>query len=102
AAFVRRLEVGDLVDPATYRAALGARRELTTHVVEEIAGCDVVVAPACVSTAPPFTDVDRPVAGVPATWPDVSARTMALWNVTGLPSVAVPVGFGDDGLPIGM
>ena len=102
AAFVRRLEVGDLVDPATYRAALGARRELTTHVVEEIAGCDVVVAPACVSTAPPFTDVDRPVAGVPATWPDVSARTMALWNVTGLPALAVPIGFGDDGLPIGM
>ncbi len=67
-----------------------------------IAGCDVVVAPACVQTAPPFDDVDRPVAGVAATWPDVSARTMALWNVTGLPSVAVPIGFGDDGLPIGM
>ena len=31
-----------------------------------------------------------------------TARTMALWNVTGLPSVAVPIGFGDDGLPIGM
>jgi aspartyl-tRNA(Asn)/glutamyl-tRNA(Gln) amidotransferase subunit A len=27
---------------------------------------------------------------------------MALWNVTGLPSLAVPIGFGTDGLPIGM
>ena len=101
-AFVRRLEVGDLVEPDTYRAALRARRGLTTDVLGAIAGCDVVVAPACVSTAPPFSDVDRPVAGVAATWPDVSARTMALWNVTGLPSLAVPIGFGSDGLPIGM
>ena len=101
-AFVRRLEVGDLADPTTYRAALHARRGLTAHVIGAIAGCDVVVAPSCVSTAPPFTDVDRPVAGVPATWPDVSARTMALWNVTGLPSLAVPIGFGADSLPIGM
>lgn len=101
-AFVRRLEVGDLVDPQTYDDALRARRALTAHVIETIAGCDVVVAPACVSTAPPFTDVDRPVAGVAATWPDVSARTMALWNVTGLPSLAVPIGLGLGGLPIGM
>jgi aspartyl-tRNA(Asn)/glutamyl-tRNA(Gln) amidotransferase subunit A len=70
-AFVRRLEVGDLVDAPTYLDALRARRRLTTDVTVAIAGCDVVVAPGCVSTAPPFTDVDRAVAGVAATWPDV-------------------------------
>jgi len=75
---------------------------LTRSVLAAIARCDVVVAPACLQTAPPFDDVDRPVAGVPVTWPDVSARTMALWNVTGLPAVAVPIGVGDDGLPVGM
>ncbi len=32
----------------------------------------------------------------------VAARTMALWNVTGLRSVNVPIGFGDGDLPIGM
>jgi aspartyl-tRNA(Asn)/glutamyl-tRNA(Gln) amidotransferase subunit A len=101
-AFRRRLEDGGAIDGATYADALRSRRALTHTVTAAIAGCDVVVAPACVQTAPPFDDVDRPVAGVPSTWPDVSARTMALWNVTGLPSVAVPIGFGDDGLPIGM
>jgi aspartyl-tRNA(Asn)/glutamyl-tRNA(Gln) amidotransferase subunit A len=102
ASFRQRLEFGDAVDPASYRDSLRGRRALTAAVVDAIGPCDVVVAPACVQTAPPFDDVDRPVAGVACTWVDVTARTMALWNVTGLPSVAVPTGFGDDGLPIGM
>ena len=102
ASFRQRLEFGDAVDPAAYRDALRGRRALTAAVADAIGSCDVVVAPACVQTAPPFDDVDRPVAGVASTWVDVTARTMAVWNVTGLPSVAVPIGFGDDGLPIGM
>ena len=86
--------------PTATRCVDGGR---SPHAVADAIGsCDVVVAPACVQTAPPFDDVDRPVAGVASTWVDVTARTMALWNVTGLPSVAVPIGFGDDGLPIGM
>lgn len=101
-AFRGRLVVGERIDAATYASALRARRALTVAVVDAIGGCDVVVAPTCVSTAPPFDDVDRPVAGVPVTWPDVSARTVALWNVTGLPALSVPIGFGTDGLPIGM
>jgi len=101
-AFRRRLEDGATIDDATYADARRARRALTHAVTAAIAGYDAVVLPACVQTAPPFDDVDRPVAGVPSTWPDVSARTMALWNVTGLPAVAVPIGFGDDGLPIAM
>jgi aspartyl-tRNA(Asn)/glutamyl-tRNA(Gln) amidotransferase subunit A len=101
-AFRARLEDGESIDPAAYEAAHRVRPALAAAVVDAIAGCDVVVAPACVQTAPPFGDVHRPVAGVPDSWTEVSARTMALWNVTGLPSAAVPIGFGDGGLPIGM
>jgi aspartyl-tRNA(Asn)/glutamyl-tRNA(Gln) amidotransferase subunit A len=101
-AFSARLADGESIEAEAYEAALRARPALTVGVLDAIAGCDVVVCPACVQTAPPFDDVHRPVAGVPDSWPDVSARTMALWNVTGLPSVAVPIGSGDDGLPIGM
>ena len=93
---------GCRIDGATYTDALRARSGIDPRREGGDRRCDVVVAPACVQTAPPFDDVDRPVAGVAATWPDVSARTMALWNVTGLPAVAVPIGFGDAGLPIGM
>ena len=46
--------------------------------------------------------MEAPVAGVAYNWPDVHARTVALWNVTGLPSVAVPSGHADAGLPVGI
>lgn len=100
--FRGRLDVGDRVGDDVYRSALRARRGLTGTVIAGFGDCDLLAVPACVSTAPPFDDVDRPVAGVPNTWPDVSARTMAVWNVTGLPALALPVGIGIDGLPIGM
>ena len=51
------------VAPSTTRRTptrCAARRALTHAVTAAIAGCDVVVAPACVQTAPPFDDVDRP------------------------------------------
>ncbi len=100
--FRGRLEVGEMVTPDDYHAALHARRALAASVTASLTGFDAAVVPAALATAPPFDDVDRPVAGVPSNWPDVSARTFALWNVTGLPSLAVPIGRGDDGLPVGM
>ena len=50
----------------------------------------------------PLDQIDRPVDGHEVNWPDVSARTVALWNVTGLPALSLPIGTGDDGLPVGM
>jgi aspartyl-tRNA(Asn)/glutamyl-tRNA(Gln) amidotransferase subunit A len=100
-AFRGRLEVGSRVCADDYFAALTARRRLSDTVSRAMAGCDVVVVPSTVCTAPRFDDLDRPVAGTPVTWPDVTARTMAIWNVTGLPSLTVPIGFAD-GLPVGM
>lgn len=100
--FRRRLEIGDRIDDHTYVEALRARRALTTEVTKCVAGFDAVVVPATVSPAPRLDHLDALVAGVAVTWPDVSARTMALWNVTGLPSVSVPTGFNAGGLPLGM
>jgi aspartyl-tRNA(Asn)/glutamyl-tRNA(Gln) amidotransferase subunit A len=100
-AFRRRLEIGDQIPDAAYREALTARSRLADRVVAGFGACDVVVVPAAVSTAPPRSHLDRPVAGHAVTWPDVTARTMAVWNVTGLPSLAVPTGFAA-GLPAGM
>jgi aspartyl-tRNA(Asn)/glutamyl-tRNA(Gln) amidotransferase subunit A len=101
-AFRGRLEVGDRVDRDTYLAALRARHTLAAQVTADLAPLDAFVVPTCVSAAPRLDDMDAPVAGVPVTWPDVSARTVALWNVTGLPAVSVPIGFNTCGLPLGM
>jgi aspartyl-tRNA(Asn)/glutamyl-tRNA(Gln) amidotransferase subunit A len=102
ATFRGRLDVGDRVGRSTYLDALRARRGLIRSVCNDIRDLDAIVLPACVSPAPRLDDMDAPVAGVPVNWPDVSARTMALWNVTGLPSVAVPTGRSPSGLPVGM
>jgi aspartyl-tRNA(Asn)/glutamyl-tRNA(Gln) amidotransferase subunit A len=101
-AFRGRLEVGDRVDRHTYLAALRARHALAAQVAADLATVDAFVVPTCVSAAPRLDAMDAPVAGVEVTWPDVSARTVALWNVTGLPAVSVPIGRNPSGLPLGM
>lgn len=100
-AFRGRLEVGTRISAEDYAAARAARHGLRETVVQAIAPFDVVVVPSTVCTAPHFDDLDRAVAGTPVTWPDVTARTMAIWNVTGLPALSVPIGFAG-GLPVGM
>jgi aspartyl-tRNA(Asn)/glutamyl-tRNA(Gln) amidotransferase subunit A len=104
-AFAGRVEVGSRISADDHAAALAARHRLRAVVTEAISACDVVVVPSAVCTAPRFDDLERPVAGTPVTWPDVTARTMAIWNVTGLPSISVPIGFVADlpgPLPAGM
>lgn len=100
--FRRRLEIGDRIDRATYLQALRARRGLVRSVCSDIAGVDAVVVPGTVTPAPRLDDMEAPVAGVAYNWPDVHARTVAVWNVTGLPAVAVPSGHDAGGLPVGI
>ncbi|HRE03019.1 MAG TPA: amidase family protein, partial [Ilumatobacteraceae bacterium] len=109
AAFVSRLDVGDRITADEYHRALVARSYLAAEARTVFAArgaadtaIDVVMVPSTVSTAPPADDVDRPVVGVPATWPDVLARTIAYFNVTGLPAVSVPAGHGVGGAPVGV
>lgn len=100
--FRRRLEIGDRIEHATYVDALRARRGLVRSVCNDIEGLDAVIVPGTVMTAPRLDDMEAPVAGVACNWPDVHARTVALWNVTGLPSVALPSGHSGAGLPVGI
>ncbi|MEO6125625.1 MAG: amidase [Ilumatobacteraceae bacterium] len=100
--FVSRLEVGERITAASYRAALDARSRLTAAVSGVFDRCDALLMPSTVSTAPPLDDVDRAVAGVDGNWPDVLARTVAIWNVTGLPALSVPIALDRTGLPIGI
>ncbi len=105
AAFAARVDVGVRIGRAEHVAALRARTELAARVAACFEGADrvdVLVMPTTVCTAPPLDHLDRPVAGVEPNWPDVHARNVAIWNVTGLPALTVPIGSDRHGLPIGL
>jgi aspartyl-tRNA(Asn)/glutamyl-tRNA(Gln) amidotransferase subunit A len=94
------LEAGALIPAVDYLAALRVRTRMQAEWRQMFEGLDALIAPAVPAAA---TRRDQPV----HTWPDgteepVSAlfiRLSAPANVTGLPSVAVPCGFTDSGLP---
>lgn len=97
------LEVGELVLATDYVKALRARTLIQQRWRDIFLDVDVLIAP---TLAAPAVPVDDSRIG----WPDGSTesatdayvRFSAPANVTGLPSLSVPCGFTDAGLPIGM
>lgn len=97
------LEVGELVLATDYVKALRARTLIQQRWRDIFFDVDVLIAP---TLAAPAVPVDDPRIA----WPDGSTesatdayvRFSAPANVTGLPSLSVPCGFTDAGLPIGM
>ena len=125
AAGMRRVidEVGrepreDELEPMTWAALQGSRlvtgeqafwgyqelRMLTREVVRRFDSFDVYLCPVMSSPPPPIGFSD------PATVPprEINKRQAALYpfaavfNFTGQPSISLPLGMSDDGLPIGM
>ncbi|CCG03404.1 amidase [Blastococcus saxobsidens] len=97
------LEVGELVLATDYIKALRVRTLMQRAWADMFADIDVLVAPTEPFAAPR-------VGAMEATWPDGLAEdiTMALVrltspaDLTGMPSLTLPVGFDDAGLPLGM
>ncbi len=90
-----KLAAGALVSAADFVTAQQARRELSARYREATRGLDAVVALS--SFHLPCRIDDR--AQLAATY-DRQAR--AVFNVTGDPAIAVPVGFSPQGLPLGV
>jgi aspartyl-tRNA(Asn)/glutamyl-tRNA(Gln) amidotransferase subunit A len=97
------LEVGEFVLATDYIKALRARTLVQQAWRDLFAGIDVLVAPTLTA---PAASADDPM----LRWPDGTTesateayvRFSAPANVTGLPSLSVPCGFTESGLPIGM
>ncbi len=90
-----RLVAGARASAGDYARALRARRLVQRDFDAVFKQVDAVLTPATPTAAPDmssfFDDGDR-------LWLDKVARTLLIFNVTGMPALVVPVG-DDDGLP---
>ncbi len=97
------LEVGELVLATDYITALRVRTLMQQAWAAMFADIDVLAAPCMVMRAPAVGQAD-------VTWPDghtedittAIVRLTSAGNLTGLPTLSLPVGVDDDGLPLGM
>ncbi|MEO1089665.1 MAG: amidase [Pseudomonadota bacterium] len=95
------LEAGELIPATDYIQCQRLRLQIREAFAELFADVDVIMAPTVAAEA-----VERDADSY--TWPDgtveslnpVYVRLSAPANVTGLPSIAVPTGFGARGLPV--
>ena len=78
-----------------YAEAQHFRRGFTTRVEELMSECDVLAAPTATIAAAPI--VDRP-----ADYLQNAVKNATIFALTGQPSVSVPCGFTQGGLPVGL
>jgi aspartyl-tRNA(Asn)/glutamyl-tRNA(Gln) amidotransferase subunit A len=88
-----RFVLGAAITASDYINALRARRELTGAVNAALSRYDMLLTATALCTAPRF---DTPVDGMASASP---IQTIP-FNVTGHPSMSVPIGLGTDGLPL--
>ncbi|MGW6735062.1 amidase [Streptomyces sp. NPDC055013] len=97
------LEAGELMPAGDYLRAQRARTLMRQEWARLLDGVDVIAAPTVPTTA-------VPVGQETLTWPDGTVesvsdayvRLSAPANITGVPSLSVPVGHDRAGMPIGM
>lgn len=92
----RQLEQGALTPTADYLRAQRYRRQLRAEFIQAFEQVDVIVSPTMPWEAP---REDPAVTGGEGM---AEARRTAPYNLTGLPAITVPCGFGPAGLPLGL
>jgi Asp-tRNA(Asn)/Glu-tRNA(Gln) amidotransferase A subunit family amidase len=74
-------------------------RRALAQAFEEV---DVIAWPAVPAVAPPLDNTMVDLPSGPAHADPANARSGGIANLTGVPAISVPVGFSDDGMPIGL
>jgi aspartyl-tRNA(Asn)/glutamyl-tRNA(Gln) amidotransferase subunit A len=85
------LDEGRRASPLDYAHALMARETFRRDVLSLLEGFDALVMPSTTSTAPPLADNHT---GDP--------KFNSLWSYSGFPTVTLPSGLADNGLPVGL
>ena len=89
---VRQIELGDALQPREYESALGFRELWRSQLADVFATVDALIHPTTGRTAPTAEERVRT---------EDLTRFCAAWSFAGLPVLAIPVGFGGDGMPVG-
>jgi aspartyl-tRNA(Asn)/glutamyl-tRNA(Gln) amidotransferase subunit A len=92
---LNRVREGGLLSAADYIQAQRARYAIGQRVAEIMGQVDLIVSPAGAKTAASFENND----------PDATYKVPSftnVFNLTGLPAMSIPCGFGATGLPVGL
>jgi aspartyl-tRNA(Asn)/glutamyl-tRNA(Gln) amidotransferase subunit A len=90
-----RILTGALVTAAEYTQAQRLRVQLGREMAEVLRDVDVLATPTTPAPATPFTLAQDPEFGFPRS-------NMPPFNLTGLPTLALPCGFTSSGLPLSL
>jgi aspartyl-tRNA(Asn)/glutamyl-tRNA(Gln) amidotransferase subunit A len=94
-----RLELGRYILAEDYVRAMGLRARLTAAVDRALERCDALLLPTMPIPAPKIGATTVDVDGVQAPVRAAMLSRTQLFNITGHPAIALPVGKGPEGLP---
>jgi len=97
-----RLEMGRYVLAEDYVRAMHARAALRQSVDRALEHVDALMLPALAIPAPPIGAASVEVDGAQEPVRAIMLRLTQLFNITGHPAIALPMGRGRDGLPRGL
>jgi aspartyl-tRNA(Asn)/glutamyl-tRNA(Gln) amidotransferase subunit A len=90
-----RILAGALVTASEYTQAQRIRAQICRETADVLRGVDVLVTPTALKPATPFAVAHDPELAFPKS-------NMPPFNLTGLPTLAVPCGFSSSGLPLSL